>query len=71
MRFEIIEERVIFIKDAEHYTIPDEDIGRLLDRPSTRVLRLIDEKGEMRSEPIAVAIREIEGYQDIIEQFKA
>lgn len=69
MRFEIRGEEVYFLKEKQQYRVASEDIPRLVARRSTRVLRLIDEKGKMTSLPIDTAIGEIEGYQEVMEKF--
>jgi len=67
MKFEINSDIVYFIKDDTKYTLPDEDLQRLVTRPSTRVLRIIDETGEITSTPLSTAVGEIEGYQLLID----
>ena len=72
MRFEIVNNKLIFINEKGSYTIPSEDIQRLVARSGTRVLRMADEDGSTTSTPLPLAVGEIEGYQLLSEfQLKA
>ena len=62
MKFEINDETVLFIKDNKTYTLPSEDIARLIARPGTRVLRVVNDKDEITSMPVSLPIGEIEGF---------
>ena len=62
MRFEINNKTVLFIKDDKTYTLPSEDIARLIARPGTRVLRVVNDKNEITSMPVSLPIGEIEGF---------
>jgi len=61
MKFEFNNNTLYLIQDTTTYTIPTEDIQRLIARPGTRVLRF-KEKGKTVSIPLTTAIGEIEGY---------
>ncbi len=61
MQFIYDNENLTLVKEAQVYHIPSEDIERLINRPSTRVLRYLDE-GVMKSMPLAMTIGEIDGY---------
>jgi len=61
MRF-IYEREEIFLEDEKRrYSIPKDDLPRLLMRPGTRVLRF-EEEGEVISLPLSTAVGEIEGF---------
>jgi len=62
MKFEQNNNTIFLIQEDTKYAIPNEDIQRLLARPGTRVLRMIDEEGNVTSTPLATAVGEIEGY---------
>jgi len=69
MKFKINDGTVHFIKDNKTYTLPSEDIARLIARPGTRVLRVVNDKDEVSSMPLAVAIGEIEGFELLTKKF--
>jgi len=50
------------------YTIPNEDIQRLIARPGTRVLRMIDEDNKISSTPLSTPVGEIAGYDLLSKQ---
>jgi len=63
MKFKITNDTVQFIKDDKTYTLPNEDIARLISRPGTRVLRVVTNEDAVTSMPLTVAIGEIEGFK--------
>ena len=67
MRFELYDNTLYFIDNDKKYTLPNEDIQRLIARPGTRVLRMIDKDGKITSTPLSTAVGEIEGYDLISE----
>ena len=62
MKFERNENTIYLIQKETKYTIPNEDIQRLIARPGTRVLRMVDKEGNVTSTPLSTAVGEIEGY---------
>ena len=69
MKFEINSDTVFFITDNKTYTLPSEDIARLIGRPGTRVLRVVNDKGEVTSMPVSLPIGEIEGFDLLTKAF--
>ncbi len=69
MKFEINNDTVLFITDDKTYTLPSEDIARLISRPRTRVLRVVNDKGEVTSMPVSLPIGEIEGFDLLAKAF--
>ena len=67
MRFEITNDTVTFILNDKTFTLPDEDLQRLVARPGTRVLRMVDEEGNVTSTPLSTAVGEVEGYQLLVD----
>ena len=67
MQFKIENNRLTFTLDDKTYTLPDEDLQRLVARPGTRVLRMLDEEGKVTSTPLSTAVGEIEGYQLLVD----
>lgn len=62
MQFQLQNGTVTLIVDQTTYTIPTEDVARLVMRPGTRVLRFTKE-GEVSSIPLTTAVGEIEGFE--------
>ena len=70
MKFLYTEDLVTLADGDTSYILPTEDIERLLMRPGTRVLRMIDKEGEIISRPLSQPVGEIEGYDLLITHFK-
>jgi len=68
MKFIYRDQHFILVDAQKEYTLPDEDIARLLSRPGTRVLRYIDED-TIKSMPLKTAIGEIEGF-DLLKKYE-
>ena len=67
MKFEINNSKLTFTLDDKIFTVPDEDLQRLVARPGTRVLRMVDEEGNVTSTPLSTAVGELEGYQLLVD----
>ncbi len=69
MIIETTDKAAYFIKEDKRYSIPEDQIKRLIARPSTRVLKLIDEDGEPANVIIDDLICDVEGYTLLAENF--
>ena len=69
MIIETTDKGAYFVKEGKRYAIPADQVQRLIARPSTRVLKLIDEDGEPATVIIDVLINEVEGYALLAENF--
>ena len=69
MIIETTDKGAYFVKEGKRYAIPADQVKRLIARPSTRVLKLIDEDGEHATVIIDVLINEVEGYALLAENF--
>ncbi len=67
MRFEVIDNTIFFYKSDRQYRVVMTDVTRLVARPGTRVLNLIDKDDKNISMPIHTAVGELEGYQALID----
>ena len=68
MHFVYTENTRTFHDGSKSYTVPTEDIERLLMRPGTRVLRFTTDEG-IESIPLKTAVGEIEGFKTLQEKF--
>lgn len=67
MRFEVIDDTIFFYKSDKQYRVVMTDVTRLVARPGTRVLNLIDKDEKKISMPIDTAVGELEGYLALID----
>jgi len=68
MKFELDNNTLYLLKNDIKYTIPNKDIQRLIARPGTRVLRMIDEDNKISSTPLSTPVGEIAGYDLLSKQ---
>ena len=69
MTIEITNNQAYFTKEGKRYSIPSDQVERLIARPSTRVLKLIDADGEPANVIIDVLVHEVEGYALLAKNF--
>ena len=66
MKFEQQENQFYFLTNTQKYKVQHEDIERLKIRPTTRVLRFLNQKDEMESLPLPTQVGELEGYDEMV-----